>query len=330
MVKGYNIEEILEKKKNNNDYLSAFSTDVLNDIHRITTHFFGDDWEFQAGLNNTINVILHYDEITVKNKNNEMTVIYDVYVKVLLSVTDDDTIAIDYISLARATYTPGQHSTGYTWSHATRHDPTRETYYSDLCYGNDVFSKFINYFETQKFSSRLWGAFLLQLRAYLEWESITGGPYVSIKDINVKNYNITKLITQKEVNNVLNIIGNIPLEYLKVNYDGMNYTIDMDTIYLWLEDKIPKDYKVLYDSNNNPFVISIITNYHPVIKKTNIWFKNENKSLTFVPDSPKTVKFTRTGLHPVLFKAVKEYLERKLIIIKLKQNEEDKVGTLIE
>jgi len=321
--RSYTANDIIEII-NKGEFISAFTNKIIRDIEAVTNHFFKDDWEFRMddSLSNTgkfINliVILHYDKIKVTNKKAQFVYIHDVYMKICLEGKIDNSIEIAYIKMARGSYTAAQHLSGYMWSHAHRINNAAPLNFVSLCYGSDVFQMFMVEFKTKPLTRKQWAMFLLYLQSYLEYESINGGPYIEMSEINDKDYSVKGLIAQEDIRKVLDIVNHIPKENIEYFYENEGFTINTNMIEQWLINRLPNRYKVFYNpSNNTQFVFRNIDIYEPSTYETNIWFKNRNIKLKIIEDKSITEKtYTyEKSINPSIMDAVKEYFLKLLIV----------------
>ena len=146
-------------------------------LERILEVVFPGEW----WINGAREIIVHFKEIDIKNSRDEHHTIRDLYASI--PINDQYTINSSNISGMRATLTESELSRGYRHSHLG--SSTYFTGYSSFCTGGDMIAElgtllryknvyqnedmYENYFET--------------LKTYVAWESIEGGPYMSIRNI---------------------------------------------------------------------------------------------------------------------------------------------------
>jgi|SRR6187402_237590 len=189
--------------------------------------------------NTTLECIIHYPIINIKNRNNLKHVIRDLYVKITFPLNNPNAI-ID-LDGVRATISKNEYSNGYAHSHLPR---SSFYHFNNFCVGSSemgccIQSEFIT---TNKASIY---QFLFLLQSYLEYESIEGVPYIrletcrdttDIPKIKVEDYILDRLKEVKlpiKLNKHLKITNIEEIELLlakKCHYpvtklDGKYYSI---------------------------------------------------------------------------------------------------------
>ncbi len=275
----------------------------------LNRHFYGENWDVvtsEGSIYNdnldkiieslnfennelTFNFIFKYDSIKVENNENKSIIIYDVFVRIKIEFFNGK-LNISNPSIARTTFTPEQHISGYIWSHVKQTDVTYNGKFNTTCFGEGQLKTIITKVNTvdtnfniydandniimSKFS-KIYASLILSIEPHIAYESLEGGPHIRMAHVNNKNKkdDINK-ITIKNFNYVYKLLESIPKELIKVIYDGINYSIDMSLIENWLLPRLSSGYKVTRDDNRYYFVRNM-TDYKLLNVESILKFKNE-------------------------------------------------------
>lgn len=134
-------------------------------------------------------ITIHFPEIIVKNSLGINHTIRDLYVRLIYYCEDSNKIFIESFNAKRATFTLDEFRSGYNFSHLS----SGLNDWGHFCMGGSTpfASSYFrasdsNYMHSQKnfdtFIERT-NVFCFALDAYLEWESITGGPYKLLSSV---------------------------------------------------------------------------------------------------------------------------------------------------
>ncbi len=159
----------------------------------------------------SLKILLLFPEVTVTNENNKSEIIYDVYIKV--PITIEGTLGGQF-KLCRSTFTTNQYKCGYMFSHAQVINNDRIPDFRECCLGRGPIRETIsNLMGT--FDEDFWLLFCVELESYLRVESLAGGPYIRLEQINSNSRN------KKIENNFPNsITTSIPAKL--INRNGVN------------------------------------------------------------------------------------------------------------
>lgn len=199
-------------------------------VEEIAVDIFGEERvDVVAGNGNGdgFDVIIHFPEIGITNSEGAGHVIRDLYVK--LSVTPKldklgsktDYKAFIEFSGRRRTFTLKEWESGYIHSHLH----SGHWGWSGFCTGHSAFRSLLE--ETMlSVTEEAWTTLLLSIPNYVKWESIEGGPYTLIKNIQYRNQTDGEAIGLElerliegvpknvwEINGGLNIIDSHPSLY---------------------------------------------------------------------------------------------------------------------
>lgn len=177
-----------------------------------------------------IKILVLFPEVTVTNENNKSIVIYDVYIKVPISI--EGTITGQF-KLCRSTFTSNQYRSGYMFSHTSSISTDRVPDFKECCLGSGPIRETISNLMCG-FDEEFWLLFCIELEAYLRVESLSGGPYIRLEAIgsgsrNKKiekdfSQNIQVVIPTRVINRSVPDSENMLL-YTLIN-DFMDYIIE--------------------------------------------------------------------------------------------------------
>lgn len=159
----------------------------------------------------SLKILLLFPEVTVTNENNKSEIIYDVYIKV--PITIEGTLGGQF-KLCRSTLTTNQYKCGYMFSHTQVISNDRIPDFKECCLGSGPIRETIsNLMGT--FDEDFWLLFCVELESYLRVESLSGGPYIRLEQINSNSRN------KKVENNFPNSINTSILAKL-INRNGVD------------------------------------------------------------------------------------------------------------
>lgn len=208
----------------------------------------------------SVAVIIKFDEINITNSLNHTALLKDMFVKfdIIFNKHGKCKFTQSYIYGVRSTMYAYEIYTGYIHSHLgvrSRQLPT----FNNFCLGNGPISMVLielnNY---DKFKIIKFEGFLYQLKNYLSWESIEGGPYIRISQ-------------RKKKEN-----SNLPF-YFNTFYNGNSSNFISLFINKYLEQFI-KYTKISFLNNKKDIAVDILPSdeekligfLKPILKENNI------------------------------------------------------------
>lgn len=227
--------------KNWNEYLQYLKSERSYTItqNNMLTHIY-------------FNVIIHFPEIKIKNRDNLEHTIKDLYVKVCFPL--GNTNALVKLEGLRTTFSRIEIGKGYIHSHLSSGVSVD---FKTFCLGSSEMSGCFQREFISKNKPDIY-QFLFTLQNYLEYESIEGVPYIRMENCqnlsglrSVSSYEINDLIKIKPplvVNNQLKITNKEEIEEFFVNktdilctkIDNKYYSLStnrLEETIEWLEDK---------------------------------------------------------------------------------------------
>lgn len=203
-------------------------------------------------------ILIYWPEVTITNENDRSIDIKELYAKIKVNI--NGTLNGTF-SLNRAEYSCTEWYNDYMHSHVnhiSKHNPAS---FSTSCLGQGPIRDTMAYLNTN-FDEELWAMFALELDKYVHTESLTGGPYRKMENIN--------RLPETRINEIQIVI----IERLAV----YNSCVDGTRINNILNEFIP------YVISKRLFDFSFSTGYHIadsdyniVIKLSNLfieWFNN--------------------------------------------------------
>lgn len=141
---------------------------------------------------------LHYPELTLTNNTNNKHTIYDMIV--LLCFGDYNNGYLSSIHGTRVSFSPAELSCGYVHSHLPKHPGT----FQSFCQGSSSsFAKFVSDLN-KLISPDEFEVFLLQLKEYLQWESLEGGPHIGMHTVLSNSGSANAHLTNSTIPRTLN------------------------------------------------------------------------------------------------------------------------------
>lgn len=159
----------------------------------------------------SLKILLLFPEVTVTNENNKSEIIYDVYIKV--PITIEGTLGGQF-ELCRSTFTTNQYKCGYMFSHTPHIRNIGIPDFRECCLGRGPIRETIsNLMGT--FDEDFWVLFCVELESYLRVESLAGGPYIRLETINSNSRN-------KKVENAFPASTTVSVPAKLINRNGVD------------------------------------------------------------------------------------------------------------
>lgn len=277
-----------------------------------------------------LNVKIHFPRIDIVNRDRNSHIIKDLFV--LFSV--DIFHKIDYLKGSRATYHPIEYQWNYRHSHL---GAARDYSFSSFCLGSESplsFSKIMLEEELTKYNTNWSDSFLFflnQIKAYLNYESLEGGPYIKMATLVPRNVQLINGIGFLELNKAYsslmrsfnNYMGSPPIVFLRDN--NLIYTHNkecvkkqiFDNVFFskdflnstWIEDNIKANY-FIYTYNNQPIDFNTVNNQTEQVLSNYVFFQGKKLYVTVKPetnfDNPDDIKID-------VKKILKDYVYNKFV-----------------
>lgn len=179
-----NFFEKLKKEKNAEFY------DCVDKIKKITDFIYPETSYFEEIIDSTgkyLNVYILFPEVEISNTIHKKHIIKDLVVKIPFKYhTDTNTLKVSgTIQGTRLTLGNIENNCGYLHSHLpARH----EIHFNNFCLGSTDVAN-MNLDLMLKFDESKYELFLHMLPNYVNHESLSGGPYIKIQDITLRQRN---------------------------------------------------------------------------------------------------------------------------------------------
>jgi hypothetical protein len=124
-------------------------------------------------------ILVYFPEVTVTNEHDKSITIYGVYVKIKF----DSDVNIISFGINRSDYTYNQFTSRYVHSHVPRLNYSSLSYFHRPCYGTGpIRDTLLNM--AREYDKDIYKLFCRELDLYLHVESLSGGPYMRLEDVN--------------------------------------------------------------------------------------------------------------------------------------------------
>ena len=285
-VNAYFIREVVDEKGNN--YFPSLIRQHIEAIEKALNAAYGDDWSYlfvRKSANEVASyfyILLHFDDIIITNSKKNKHRIKDLYVRFKVKEISGK-LLISGIDGIRTTFTIPELKVGYSHSHLSSRtimskekDQSDNEYLMKLARLQCIYNSFclgqaskgsVNWILDKLgtgFNITYFHMFLIQIKSYVRWESISGVPYIRMERIRSNEFlpldivdyeyddivhNKLKRVISKPKLKLINFInGSILAKYDDkfasrfnitvseiinkiVQFDGENFIVDTTTTY---------------------------------------------------------------------------------------------------
>lgn len=202
-------------------------THVLQEIYP-------DSWEMQIHASSItqydLYLLIYFPEITITNTVKEKHTIYDMFVRFSLLDFDDGTFEIDSMQGVRTKVSYGEMASKYSHSHLPSNSH-KTLIFSSFCLGSsEIRQLMILVNQSEDSDINLIRYFLQDIKSYLSWESLEGGPHIKMKNVvlrgTMNDLPIVESMMLRDIRSRLK--DNSLYEYLSIDIDsnGRAFIID--------------------------------------------------------------------------------------------------------
>jgi hypothetical protein len=308
-------------------------TNWISKVKEIVEIVYPGNWDFQENEESLFyTLMIFFPEITITNSVDASHVIKEFYVK--LKFKKSDGVLYDFGG-TRTLLTQAEVQSNYPHSHCG--SAASKGGWGGFCLGSGPIKSQVSILKLKGVSAEnylVFEMFLIGLQAYLEWESLEGGPYQYMSDIrkrqqieNIDNYVLED--TYKRYVNKCEFVNFTIVQNRKLEIDPADEDF-MDGITPLLKEEhiVFRDEKGNFYNDGNPKVFRDI--------EINGTFKGQ-KLVRKVIDDESTEKDTRKKYpHPEIAKFIAKKLSRKLTLYAYKtgggagrQSESVNIGGLV-
>ena len=256
----------------------------LEDV--IKHHFTSDNYEI-TNNGEFLNIVLKYNNITITNSEEGSHFIKSIFVKLIFNKNNKKFNST--IEGVRGDLSVKELNSGYNHSHLR----TGTNGWTVFCLGSSEIAGIITDLNMHEFNDAKFDLLLYNLEEYIKWESLEGGPYFRISNLNYGERMRETVFSDQEVTEIyedfvseqqpFNTTFDVSLKKIKVVND--------DLFIKHLSDICPESAKGKYI--NGTFVKNL--NYDEILRKaksvfqdkTNFKFKNETYPKMYIEDSLK-------------------------------------------
>lgn len=172
--KTYNDFELRRDKIIN--FKSLRDIKALEDV--IKHHFTSDNYEINNVENNYLNIVLKYNDITLTNSEGSSHFIKSIFIKLRFNkITKRFDNSIQGV---RGDLSVKELNSGYSHSHLR----TSQNFWTTFCLGSSEIAGILTDLNDDNFNDAKFDLLLYNLEEYIKWESIEGGPYFRIANLN--------------------------------------------------------------------------------------------------------------------------------------------------
>lgn len=143
-----------------------------------------------------VDIILYYPAITIVNSEKNLFNIKDLYVKIPAEIYEGGVLYFNPIQGARTTITYNEYVKGYVHSHLPSRAFSRQDRdkcdFGAFCIGDGEIHA-VRSLINGGFEKDLFELYILNIETYLNWESIEGGPYNSMRILTDRLPNVKKV-----------------------------------------------------------------------------------------------------------------------------------------
>jgi len=162
-----------------------------------------------------LHVIIHFPKLTLTNRDNKYHTIKDLFVKFSINIYHK----VDILQGTRTTFHPIEYQKRYRHSHLPANHGIA---FTSFCLGSDApisFTKILLEEELTKFNTTWTDTFLFflnQIKAYVSYESLEGGPYIKISSLTSCNYTVEDKIGALQLEKAYSSVSNVFNAYYRM------------------------------------------------------------------------------------------------------------------
>lgn len=313
------------KKKQNEDFLStSTNSSFALYIKKLATDIFGEeriDIEFDRYNdgridNDSIELTVHYPEVTITNTVELSHVMKDIYIKFIFYIDSRLNKRVVSLGFARTTSTDVEVSKNYQFSHVSSN--SIGTWTNDFCFGGVGLASTYNNLTRGNLKGLT--SFLFGFEDYLKWESIEGSPYRHLNSLldkeKYRKYEMSLMESQRK-----EIYFNVLQKFNDFNYiynlvEGKN-TIKLSQDFVnSIESYLTAKYSehVYYLINGTSCKLNSgydSSSYRRDGKESEVFFKGERKKIKIIK-TQEDIVIPDKKIHVYILNYVIQELENNL------------------
>jgi len=299
-------------------YLEEKLSPIIDYLHE------KENYVFFITSNDEIGLDIKYPKKVVTNENNDTITIYDFILHLTFSLRSDDVMLIN-LSGARGALTQAQYNAGYLFSHCSHGISDRARF----CFGSGPLDAHVSQLFSMNYSIltdgklRKFEQFLILFDAYLEVESLEGGPYIKMSSVNTSNKVLFNhnVVSFGEINNFMiyyfnkedfTFVKNSDIYSVKITDSGIEKLSKQFTNYLVFSENeqeytpvknnnstAPETFSALYSFGGKANRIKVVKEEEKEEKELSLFFSIKLKNNL---EATLTDKFNRFLHHTYLKK----------------------------
>ncbi len=252
--------------------------------------------------------VVKFDRIEITNTRNHNHIIKDLFVYILFTQEFGIVVKGTRASLSE----PEIHST-YLHSHLPSLKVPNKGIRT-FCLGNDTFRASIMR-TNASFTKSNFKMFLFQLNDYVRWESLDGGPYRKINDINFRKVKYSIDITYNIKKDIIKYIDNhFYTDDFNISSGSTIQVMDDDVFITALNKLLPDIYKCTTDESGVEYMLQ---NSDKELDNTlnivsNVIWKQKKVPFKVIMQEYIVKKDDRSGVSKIIRNFVINYLENKI------------------
>lgn len=135
----------------------------------------------KCSINDAKRILIKFPSIKITNEKGSFHIINDIYIKLRIFNTGE-MIDGGGISICKTTFTKNELSHRYIHSHAPRLNLSSNNQFYSMCLGIGPIKQTLRSLQ-HKYDENLWELLCVELKQYLQTESLLGGPYIRLDSL---------------------------------------------------------------------------------------------------------------------------------------------------
>jgi hypothetical protein len=283
----------------------------LRDYETVLNTVYGDNWEIAVDTTGIRYLYIHFSEFTIRNSKSLSEDLTNLFIAIPLT---DGIRNVKFRESRmygfRTSYTYAQIRANYTHSHLATSLPEGAYNKSNFCLGSGPISaslvEMVDDPDPDKFMF-----YLLQLNEFITWESLEGGPYRRITNINLGDGNENQAKTFPN-STLITIIKHQDFK-ANISINENKISIIKDALF---KVYLKKTLFTLFGLDAGIFFIKNGQNYSSIIRSTRALKADINTRVALVNSTNETFIFKGVE-YPILITDVDDELDREYVLDEL-------------
>lgn len=289
-------------------------------IEVLKHHFDEDHYEINK-VGSELHFILKYDDITIENSEDRSHFIKSLFVKLKFN-TNSNTFS-DNMEGYRGEMSIKELCSSYFHSHLSTHTSN----FQSFCLGASELGILLSDLHNKQFNQDSFDLLLYTISEYVKWESLTGGPYIKIKDLSYSTSRTTlNSINVDDTNKTIKAFIDSKSEFnTKFNFSTNSIEVVKDEQFVKnITNLIPNRLKVIMVNDTTSPICDMESTKRSAVSKlgTLTKFSFKGKMYPCLYEEPEFQQLNNQDnieAHPLLVDKVKKHLEQKINSHFLKQ-----------